>query len=257
MSRPLVVVQFSDPHIGADWGGPDPKATLEAVVERVATIGLRPDAVLISGDLSEHADAAEYGLVDSIVSRLEAPVFVLPGNHDERGALRGAFDLPGDGAEPVQYAAEIGGLRLLICDTIVPGEDGGAMDHGRLAWLEAELNAAPEAPTLIAMHHPPIAIGVPAFDEIGLREPDRIALAELVAGHRQVKRIVAGHVHRTVVGEIGGRSVLVAPSTYMQTRLELEPAEIDETSDVPAFAVHLLIGDELTSHVQPVSDAAL
>ena len=256
MSRPVVVVQLSDSHVGAEWGGPDPARTLEAVVERVRTIGLRPDAVVISGDLSEHAAPAEYELVGSLAGSLEAPLFVLPGNHDERGPLREAFDLPGEGSEPVQHAAEVAGLRLLTLDTIVPGEEGGAFDAERLGWLEAQLSAAPDAPTLIAMHHPPIAIGVPAFDEIGIREPDRTAFRELMARSPQVKRIVAGHVHRAIAGEAGGRSVLVAPSTYMQTKLELEPAEIDETSDAPAFAVHLLIGDELTSHVQPVSDAS-
>jgi 3',5'-cyclic AMP phosphodiesterase CpdA len=148
----------------------------------------------------------------------------------------------------------VGGVRFLLLDTIVPGEEGGSFDADRLGWLQAELESAPATPSVIAMHHPPIAIGIPAFDEIGLPEADRRAFANLVAGHPQVKRIVAGHIHRPLAGEAGGRPVLVAPSTYMQTRLHLERAEIDETSDPPAFAVHLLIGDELVSHVQPVSD---
>ena len=158
----------------------------------------------------------------------------------------------------MQHAAEVAGLRLLMLDTIVPGEEGGAFDAERLAWLEAELSAAPRGAD-------PDRDAPPADRDRdpGLRRdrrcgsPTARAFRELVAGHPQVKRIVAGHVHRTIAGEVGGRSVLVAPSTYMQTKLELEPAEIDETSDVPAFAVHLLIGDELTSHVQPVSDPRL
>jgi 3',5'-cyclic AMP phosphodiesterase CpdA len=254
MTRPLVVVQLSDLHIGAEWGGPDPAQTLAEVVERVKVIGLRPDAVLVTGDLTEHAAAPEYEFVRDTVGGLGAPALVLPGNHDERGAIRAAFGLPGEGSEPVQHAAEVGGLRLLLLDTIVPGEEGGAFDVDRRGWLAEELSAAPATPTLIAMHHPPIAIGIPAFDEIGLPEADRRAFGDLVAAHPQVKRIVAGHIHRPIAGEVGGRSVLVAPSTYMQTRLDLEPAEIDETSDAPAFAAHLLIGDDLVSHVQPVSD---
>ena len=36
MSRPLTVVQFSDPHIGADWDGADPSARLRAAVDQAA-----------------------------------------------------------------------------------------------------------------------------------------------------------------------------------------------------------------------------
>lgn len=255
MSRPLVVVQFSDPHVGADWDGADPAARLAAAVDQVESMGLAPDGVIVSGDLSEHAEAAEYELVGSLVSRLGAPVHVLPGNHDERERLRAAFGLSGHGSEPIQYAARVGDLRLLIVDTIVPGREGGALDAGRLAWLDAALAAEADAPTIIAMHHPPILTGIPAFEEIGLPDAHRRAFAALVARHGQVRRIVAGHIHRTIAGEAGGRPVLVAPSTYVQTALELEPGEIRDTAEDPGFVVHLLIDGELTSHVQPLAGA--
>jgi 3',5'-cyclic-AMP phosphodiesterase len=254
MSRPLAVVQFSDAHIGADWDGADPAARLRAAVDQAAAMNLSPAAVLVSGDLSEHAAAEEYAFVGEQVSRLGAPVHVLAGNHDLRAPLRAAFDLAGSESDLVQYAVDLGDLRLLLCDTIVPGQEGGVYGAERRAWLESELSAAPETPTLIAMHHPPILTGIPAFDEIGLPEDDRRAFADLVAGHPQVHRIAAGHIHRVIAGEVGGRSVLVAPSTYVQTALELEPGEIRDTADPPGFVVHLLIDGELTSHVQPLDE---
>jgi ubiquinone/menaquinone biosynthesis C-methylase UbiE len=60
----------------------------------------------------------------------------------------------GDG-EPVQYAVDLGPLPLVVLDTTRPGEDPGTLDTERLARLDAELAASPEAPTLLAMHHPP------------------------------------------------------------------------------------------------------
>jgi len=253
MSRPLVVVQFSDSHIGADWDGFDPAARLSAVVDQAAAMALGPAAVLVSGDLSEHAGADEYAFVAEQVARLGAPVYVLPGNHDLRAPLREAFGLPGGASDLVQYAVDVGELRVLLCDTIVPGQEEGAYDAERLAWLEAELRSAPETTTLIAMHHPPIRTGIPAFDEIGLPDGDRRAFAEVVAGHPQVRRIAAGHIHRVIAGEAGGRPVLVAPSTYVQTGLDLEPGEIRDTADPPGFVVHLLMDGEITSHVQPLA----
>jgi 3',5'-cyclic AMP phosphodiesterase CpdA len=254
MSRPLTVVQFSDPHIGADWDGADPSARLRATVDQAVALDLRPTAVIVSGDLSENAAAEEYAFVAEQVARLGAPVYVLPGNHDLRAPLREAFGLDGGESELIQYAVDAGELRLLLCDTIVPGQEGGTYDADRLAWLDAELMRAPDAPTLIAMHHPPIRTGIPAFDEIGLPEADRRAFAELVARHSQVRRIAAGHIHRVIAGEAGGRPVLVAPSTYVQTGLDLEPGGIRDTADPPGFVAHLLIDGEITSHVQPLAE---
>jgi 3',5'-cyclic AMP phosphodiesterase CpdA len=254
MSRPLVVVQFSDPHIGADWDGANPAARLRAAVDQAGAMNLGPRAVIVSGDLSEHAEPDEYAFVREQASRLGAPVHVLPGNHDLRAPLRAAFGLAGAESELIQYVVEVDELRLLLCDTIVPGQEEGAYGAERRAWLEAELPAAPEKPTLIAMHHPPIRTGIPPFDEIGLPDDDRHAFAELVAGHPQVRRIAAGHIHRVIAGEAGGRPVLVAPSTYVQTALDLEPGEIRDTADPPGFVVHLLIDGELISHVQPIAE---
>jgi Icc protein len=251
--NPFTLVQLSDPHAGADWGFGDPVAKLAAVVESVRDAVPSPDAVLISGDLAEHGAADEYERVRELAGRLGAPLHVLPGNHDDRAALRRHFGLPGTDAEPVQYAVELGPLRLVVLDSTRPGEDPGELDADRLGWLEATLAAAPEAPTLLALHHPPLLTGIPAHDRYGLPAADRQALGEVVRAHPQVRRIVAGHVHRTVYAELGGRSVLAAPSTYVQARLELGAEEIRFTDEPPGFVVHALLDGELVSHVQPIS----
>jgi 3',5'-cyclic-AMP phosphodiesterase len=208
--------------------------------------------VLISGDLADHAADAEYEQVRELAARLEAPLYVLPGNHDDRGVLRRHFGLAGTDADPVQYAVELGPLRLVVLDSTRPGEDRGELDADRLDWLEATLAAAPDAPTLLALHHPPLVMGIPAHDEYGLPAANRQALGEIVEAHPQVRRIVGGHVHRTVYAELGGRSVLVAPSTYVQARLDFGAEEIRFSDDPAGFVVHALLDGELVSHVQPV-----
>jgi 3',5'-cyclic-AMP phosphodiesterase len=247
-----LLVQLSDPHVGADWGFGDPVAKLAAAVDSVRELVPAPDAVLISGDLADHATDAEYEQVRELAGQLEAPLYVLPGNHDDRRSLRRHFDLGGAGGEPVQYTADVGPLRLVVLDSTRPGEDPGALDADRLAWLEATLAAAPDVPTLLALHHPPLVTGIPAHDMYGLPAADRRALGEVVEAHPQVRRIVAGHVHRTVYAELGGRSVLAAPSTYVQARLELGAEEIRLSDDPAGFVVHALLDGELVSHVQPV-----
>lgn len=253
MSSPFLLVQLSDFHIGAGWADGDPVAGVAAAVESVRAIAPRPDALLVSGDLADAAADAEYERVRELLAPLGTAAHVLPGNHDDRAALRRHFGLPGAGAEPVCFAADLGPLRLVVLDSTIPGEDAGALDGGRLDWLERELAAAPEQPTLIALHHPPLVTGIPAWDAIGLAAADRRGLGEVVAGHPQVRRIVAGHVHRTIAGEVGGRPVLAVPSTYVQGRLDFGATELRLAAEPAGFAVHAVLDGEVTSHVQPVT----
>jgi 3',5'-cyclic-AMP phosphodiesterase len=252
MKRPFLLVQLSDPHVGADWGDGDSVAMLAAAVESVRALESNPDAVLISGDLADHAVDVEYEQVRELLAPVEAPLYVLPGNHDDRLALRRHFGVPGADGQPVQYAADLGPLRLVVLDSTRAGEDRGELDAGRLAWLEATLAAAPGTPTLLALHHPPLVTGIPGFDRVGLPPADRRALGKVIEVHPQVRRIVAGHMHRTISAELGGRNVLAVPSTYVQARLEFGAEEIRLSAEPSGFAVHALLDGELVSHVQPV-----
>jgi 3',5'-cyclic-AMP phosphodiesterase len=248
----MVLVQLSDPHIGATWAEGDPAARLAAAVDSVRSVVPKPDAVLVSGDLADHAADDEYRQVVDLLTPLAAPVYVVPGNHDDRAALRRHFALPGADGDPVLYAADLGALRLVVLDSTRPGEDAGELDEDRLSWLEATLASEPETPTLIAMHHPPLVTGVPVWDSMGLPTADRLALGEIVAVHPQVRRIVGGHLHRTISADLGGRSVLAVPSTYVQAQLDFRATEIELSTDPPGFAVHTLQDGALVSHVQPV-----
>jgi 3',5'-cyclic-AMP phosphodiesterase len=252
VSQPFVLLQLSDFHLGATWAEGDARELLAETIEWIRVHGPKPDAVLVSGDLVDHGTDDEYAQVGELLELLSAPVHVLPGNHDDRSALRRRFDLPGVDAEPVQYAADVGPLRLVAVDTTRPGEDGGQLDENRLAWLEEVLAADQGTPTVVAMHHPPLATGVSGWDEIVLPRPDRLALARVVERHPHVQRIVAGHLHRTLVGAIGGRSVLVVPSTYVQGQLDFAASQVSLSSERPGFAVHAMIDGELASYVQGV-----
>jgi 3',5'-cyclic-AMP phosphodiesterase len=253
VGRPFLLVQLSDFHIGAEWAEGDPLARLAAAIESVKALPSQPDAVLVTGDLADHATDAEYEQVRELLAPLRGPLCVLPGNHDDRRALHRHFGVPGSDGEPVQYATDLGQLRLIALDTTRPGEDPGALDADRLGWLDQELAMAPKTPTLLAMHHPPLLTGVPLWDELGLPDSDRKALGEVIARHPQVRGMVAGHMHRTIIGELAGRPVLTVPSTYVQARLDFRLQEVELADEPAGFAVHAVLDGELASHVQPVS----
>lgn len=226
-----IIAQLSDPHIRV---GPDDQgsgAALEKAVAAVLALDPLPDAVLVSGDLADGATPAEYERVRELLTPLPMPVHVLPGNHDE---------LDWDGP----YAADVGDLRLVVCDSTLPGRDDGHLD---LDWLDAQL-AQSTAPTIVAMHHPPLLTGIGGLDAIGLPELERTALEALLARSPHVRRVVAGHVHRTAFATLGGCAVVTCPSTNLQAKLEIGSSGFSIVPEPPAFLVHTAG----VAHVQPV-----
>jgi 3',5'-cyclic-AMP phosphodiesterase len=250
---PFLLLQITDTHIGGNWGGEDPVAGLEEVVEDVLALPDPPDAVVITGDLAEHGAAAEYATVRELTARIPGPRHVLPGNHDERGALRTAFDLAGDATDPVRYAVDLGPLRLVAIDTTIPGRDAGALDPESLAWLDAELGRGKDRTTLLAMHHPPIATGIDAWDAIGLAPDDRAALERVLDDHPQVKRVVAGHVHQSITTTLSGRPVLTVPSTYVQAHLDFTAGKLTLGPGPRGYALHAVVDGDIVSYVRTLS----
>jgi 3',5'-cyclic-AMP phosphodiesterase len=251
--RPFLLVQLSDAHVRDDDA--QPERMFADAVRDVAAMEPAPDAVLVSGDLTEHGLPHEYERVRELLAALAMPVHVLSGNHDDRTCLRASFPMPGghgDGGD-YRYTTRCGPLRLVAVDTTDPGRVEGRLGAERLAWLDARLAEEPEAPTVVAMHHPPLLLGLPAWDDIGLTAADRAAVAEIVAGHSQVRRVLAGHVHRAALGNVGGCPVFTCPSTWIQGRLDFaHPHELSVVAEPPGFAVHVAVAGELTTHVQPV-----
>jgi 3',5'-cyclic-AMP phosphodiesterase len=253
--KPVLLAQLSDLHLGARWEGVDPQPRLETVIEAVRALPNPVDAAVVTGDISDSGSEADYLLARRLLEGLEAPVHVLPGNHDLRGPLRRAFELPGEGDDPVDYSADVGELRLVAFDSIVPGQDPGAFSPEQLSWLGRELGREPERPTLLAMHHPPLTTGLPEWDAINLAASERAALGEVVAHHPQLRAIVGGHLHRIGASALAGCPVLSAPSTYLQMLPDYMPADFEDDdaavwTDPPGFALHVLLDGELSSQVE-------
>lgn len=244
-----MVVQLSDPHIGATWAAGDPLAGLATAVASIRGLRPAPDALLLTGDLADNRADSEYAQVLAALEGIDAPRYALPGNHDDRDALRRHFGLPGEPGTPVHYAVELGALRILMLDSTRPGADDGELDAGRLAWLEDALSADERTPTLLAMHHPPLVTHSPPLDALALAARDRAALADVVRRHPNVTLILAGHVHRAISGELAGCRVLSAPSTYVGFALDFAAEQIDDVDSPPGYVAHVLRDGELASHV--------
>ena len=214
----------------------------ERALRAVAALRPAPDAVLITGDLTECGRDDEYDMITEMLGRiLPMPVYAIPGNHDRREAFRGKLGhLPGVSSDPtfVQYAVDAHPVRLVMLDSVVPGAGHGMLCEDRLCFLEATLAAQPTKPTLVALHHPPFVCGIAHMDAINLRNAE--AFAGIIARHRQVERIVCGHHHRPVVARVAHAIATIAPSVSHQVEMTLDPSDPGAmVLEPPAYQLHL------------------
>ena len=151
--------------------------------------GLRPDIVLLTGDLAANGLPEEYRRLRQVLAGFGTPMLAVPGNHDERAAFAASSPASGVGvgAGPgLWQAVEEGPVRLLGLDTLAPdGADAGVLGERQLAWIADRLGRDDKRPVLIFMHHPPFSLGLPLD---WTRCADGDDLAQLVQAHPRVVR---------------------------------------------------------------------
>lgn len=240
------LVQITDCHLHADPQARSragiPLRQLERVVAAAASE--RPDLVLVTGDVSQDETAASYQLAERTLSRLGCPWFWMAGNHDQTALMTAVRE--------IQSEVDLDGWRLLLLDTRVSGQPHGELGEARLASL-AERLEADDRPTLIAMHHPPLAIGSEWLDAIGLVDGE--ALWQTLAAYPQVRLVLCGHIHQAFAGRAprpdGAVAVYGCPSTTDQFLPGSAEFAIDEASR-PGYRVVELGGDEWCTWVERV-----
>ena len=242
MSR--LVVQLTDTHLvmgGETDSEPDAAAYLSETVAFVNAMAPAPDYVVVTGDLADGGTAAEYERFSRIMSTLRFPYLVIPGNHDDRDTLRETLPARtfGDSRAPrIRFVYDEFAVRLIGLDvTRSRPWPGATVDDETLDWLESTLAAAPERPTIVAMHQPPFRTGLHYLDVFGFRGARR--LRRIVAAAPCVGRVICGHIHCIKSQQWGGALATSAPSTKPQFVPELfERRVLGLRRELPGFAVH-------------------
>lgn len=234
----MIIVQVSDFHVDlcvrTAAGTVDTRERLRQAVAWVDALRPVPDVVLVTGDLVNDGTPEQYAFVKQMLSMLTVPCYVVPGNHDDRENMRRAFADQGyldSESDYLHYVIDGCPLRLVALDTLIPGQEQGELCTRRLTWLEERLSDAPARPTLIFMHHPPFATGMPTFDMIGLRGAPE--MAALIARHSQIEAIICGHVHQPLHTKWCGTVAYTAASISFQYPLDLGPSAAMEPVYAP------------------------
>lgn len=213
-------IQITDTHIVAPgalaYGRSDTAAALRRAVETInARLPLLDgiDCVIVSGDLTDHGTPEEYAHFAMIMADLELPWQAVPGNHDIRAAMRAALAdadwMPAEG--PIHWQRDFGPFSVIGLDTLLEEAHHGELSPEGFAFLDAALTAIGAQPAVITTHHPWIASGVTSMDADNLRNGAEL-MARLEA-HPGPVRMISGHVHRAVTGQIGRVTCQIAPAT--------------------------------------------
>lgn len=216
-TTPTRLIQITDTHlfdsVDGALRGLNTAQSLAAVVARVRAQETRIDGILATGDLSHDGGTPSYRHLLRLLAPLQAPVYCLPGNHDDMSVF--ACALKGRRAQSGgRLLAD--GWQVILLDSAVPGAVHGHLRRGELERLDENLHAQPDLHALICLHHQPVAVGSTWLDRLMLDNAE--ALFAIVDRHPQVRGVLWGHVHQAFDATRNGVRLLASPSSCVQFR---------------------------------------
>ncbi|WP_420965070.1 phosphodiesterase [Bradyrhizobium sp. B120] len=245
----MKLIHMSDIHLtvpGRTIFGRDPLGNFERALDHVLADHRDAELMVISGDLSDLGDFADYQLLRERLSRFPIPTRLCIGNHDHRETFLGVFPECADADGFAQGVHDASFGRCLLLDTYEPETAAGSFCERRQAWLERQLSEH-DGPFFLFMHHNPFPTHIAPVDRIGLL--DDAAFRSIVAKHRsKVRHIFFGHCHMVLSGSVAG-----VPTTSLRgTNHASYPvfAEVLTVADLPeSYGVAFIGADYVTVHM--------
>lgn len=200
--------------------------TLQRVLSRIADYDL--DGVLCTGDITDLPTEAAYHQAFRQLSELEAPVYCLPGNHDDpelgqRIAKRYDIHWP--------RSLELENWQIIFLSSHQEGATYGHLGARELVTLKTRLEENPTLHTLVALHHHPVKMNSRWMDELMLQ--DSRGFLDVVDAYGNVKAVLWGHVHQEFSQVRNSFQMLATPSTGRQFTPLAEDFTLDDKP--PAF----------------------
>lgn len=212
----LRIAHVCDPQLG--FYGPEKfEYDLDAFRREIAIINdMRPDIVLIAGDMVNKMDSADIATFKEAASALKVPVVYTPGNHDltepvsAKGLKRYRDAFGADFS-----TTDCKGRSIISINSMLLR--GGPADEvaAHEAKFDKALREASEAdkPVIILSHVPPFKTDIDEEDEyFNLHKDSRRSLLTKVA-EAGCRLWLAGHTHMTAHNEYGGVHILNAENT--------------------------------------------
>tara|TARA_B110000014_G_scaffold122727_1_gene84311 strand:- start:3607 stop:4353 length:747 start_codon:yes stop_codon:yes gene_type:complete len=181
----MEIVQLSDIHVGAQFR----EGIFDQVIEEVNS--LKPDAVIITGDLTNEGLKEQYEKCKTLISKINVDrIIAISGNHDYRNTGYLHFKK----YFPFQTINELSDdVVLITIGTARPDRDEGEVGHRQTLWLERTMKKYKERIKILAMHHHLIGIPDTGSDRLTIIDAGDVLRATLDS---DVDLVLCGHKHR-------------------------------------------------------------
>lgn len=244
----MKIAQITDIHIGPDSSpvkDVDVRRNFMELLMLAKSYGY--DALLLTGDLCfQNPIPATYDWIREVIAEgVEAPYYVIPGNHDDSVLLANRFNLSDKLHEQeLYYTCDVAGKTLICLDSGI-----GKISPAQKDWLKETLKSLHRKPLLLFMHHPPIHGLVPHMD-LGYALQDREEIMEILQASDKLVHVFCGHYHVDKIIQQGKVTVHITPSGFIQIDQRQEAFNIDHLQ--PGFRMIELMDDRLYSQVHYV-----
>ena len=195
----MMLVQLSDIHVGSQF---QPKI-FDTVIDEVNDLG--PDAVVVTGDLTNEGLVKEYEQARDLLSRIDVKkIITISGNHDYRNTgyliFRKYF--------PFETINELDdGVVLITLGTARPDRNQGEVGYRQDLWLEKTLKRYKNRIKIVAMHHHLIEIPDTGSSTAAVVDAGDVLRTILATN---VDLVLCGHMHRPWIWNLGDLKVVNA-----------------------------------------------
>lgn len=205
------IVQFTDTHLvpeaGQELFGVDTYLTLKKCFFKAMSLPKPPDAIFITGDISDDGSEKSYQRLREIFSQTKLPVYLTPGNHDDPAAMSQA--VRGSTLQSVDYTV-LGNWISVFANTRIAGKSHGFLEKEELRKIEELLGQHPEKWGMLSLHHSSQSTCPSSGCRLNNAEEFMLTLARC----RNLKVVLSGHLHVAIDEMKNGVRMLTTPSTF-------------------------------------------
>jgi len=195
----MKIIQLSDIHVGSQFR----EEVFEKVIDEVNV--LKPDVVVITGDLTNEGLVGEYEKCKDLVSKLDVEkIIAISGNHDYRNTGYLVFKK----YFPFQTINELSDdVVLVTLGTSRPDRNEGEVGYRQTLWLERTMKKYEGKITILAMHHHIIGIPDTGSERVTILDAGDVLRTILDAN---VDLVLCGHKHRPWIWRFNNLSIVNA-----------------------------------------------
>jgi len=195
----MLLVHLSDIHVGSQFQD----SVFDQVVKEVNE--LKPDVVVITGDLTNEGLLKEYEKCKKLISQLNCKKIIsISGNHDYRNSGYLAFKK----FFPFETVNTFGkDVIIITIGTARPDRNEGEVGYRQNLWLERTMQKYEDRVKILAMHHHLVGIPDTGSDRVTVIDAGDVLRTIL---DTKVDLVLCGHKHRPWIWNFKDLSIVNA-----------------------------------------------